>query len=290
MKKLNTLAVAVSLALAAGNASASLNDGTIDNVPSSILFAIDDTVSNKTFILDLALGGHTGLNYTSFVNGTNGTTGSLSWNLNSFTPYTANGFGANLSTARWSVLGGYKLDDTFLNFDKTGTFTPFDDPNNAQWGALSTGKNANSFALQSYTAIEPVLTNAGQIGAWLGKVNGPSGANGANVASIDPTSATESFYRANLTGLGPLTGGDGAGTQNGISSADFFWLTNNIGVDVNDFNTRQKLGTFALNANNQLTWNSSAAAVPLPGAVWLFGSALMAFLGYSRRRSEAFAA
>jgi len=289
MKKLNTLAVAVSLALVAGNATASLQEGYIDNIPSSILFAIDDTVSNKTFILDLALDGHTGLDYTSFVNGLNGTTGSLSWNLNSFAPYTDNGFGANLSTARWSVLGGYALDAGFENFSKApGAIVPFNDPNNVEWGALSTGLSANNFNAQSYTAIDPELGNAGSIGGWFAKVN--FAASGANVASIAPLSATESFYGANLGGLGGLINAPGAPTINGITSADFFWLTNNVGVDPNDNNTRQKLGSFTLGANNQLTWNSSAAAVPLPGAVWLFGSALMAYLGYSRRRSEAFAA
>ncbi len=45
-----------------------------------------------------------------------------------------------------------------------------------------------------------------------------------------------------------------------------------------------------INHEEMVVGVSDASAVPLPAAVWLFGSALMGLVGVSRRKSTAVAA
>lgn len=284
MNNIHKLAT-VSLALLAGNASAALTNGASLGVPSSILFAASDLVTKNTFILDLALGGHDGLNYSSFTYGSEGTQGNLSWNLTDFAAFANNGFAEHTANLKWSVLGGYALDtENLSNLSKTGPFAElFADLANAEWGALSTGINANNFAPQEYTKINGELTNTGAIGSWFGWVNHPSAANGANVASIAPVNG-KSFYDLHLGGLGQLIFQPGAPSVTGAISADFFRITNS---DLEANNSITKLGSFSLGANNVLTWNSAnVSEVPVPTAAWLFLSGLISFLGLGKRRTQ----
>lgn len=285
MNKIHKLA-AVSLALLAGNASAALTNGATLGAPSSILFAASDLVTKNTFILDLALGGHSGLNYSSFTYGTEGTNGSLSWNLADFNQFVDNGYGSHTARLKWSVLGGYALDTENLNnLSKTGPFANlFADAANTEWGALSTGINANNFAPQEYTKINGELTNTGAIGSWFGWVNHPTAANGANVASIAPVNG-KSFYDLHLGGLGQLIFQPGAPSVTGAIAADFFRITN---TDLEANNQITRLGAFSLSSNNVLTWNSAnVSQVPIPAATWLFLSGLMGLVALSKRRSQA---
>lgn len=285
MNKIHKLS-AVSLVLLAGNASAALTNGASLGAPSSILFAASDLVTKNTFILDLALGEHTGLNYSSFTYGTEGTNGSLSWNLTDFTPFASNAYAEHTVNLKWSVLGGYALDiENLNNLSKSGPFAElFADSANTEWGALSTGINANNFAPQEYTKINGELTNTGAIGSWFGWVNHPTAANAANVASIAPVNG-KSFYDLHLGGLGQLIFQPGAPSVTGAVSADFFRITN---TDLEANNSITRLGAFSLGTNNVLTWNSAnVSEVPVPAAAWLFLSGLIGFLGLGRRRSHA---
>jgi hypothetical protein len=47
------------------------------------------------------------------------------------------------------------------------------------------------------------------------------------------------------------------------------------------------LGSATLAADGTLAINAGTAPVPLPAAVWLFGSGLMGLVGVSRRRKAA---
>lgn len=271
----------MSLALVAGNAAAALTTGTDLGSPGSVVFAIEDTVTNKTFFLDLALGGNTGLNYSSFVNKTGGATGNLSWDLGALGGSSFTSFAPNNASFNWSVVGGYGLGPAAENL------TSATDPAGTQWGALSTGAGASVFAQQGFDRIQAETSFSGKIGAWPFWLSGPEGALDANVGSINPV-GSDSFYSQHLADVGQLTDAPGAPSFKGPTAADFFWITN---PDFADNNTIQKLGTFTLTSGNVLNWKpASVSQVPLPAAVWLFGSSLLGMLGFNRRKSPIVAA
>jgi len=289
MKNLNKLAAAVALTLAAGSASAAWIDGTTPGAPSSVAFQIDDTVTKQTFVLDLAVG-HTGLNYASFQNGTEGVAAGLSWDLGALGGSLFSGFASHTADFKWSVVASYQGDVNLgSNIDKSGAGTfgsYFNDPNNAQWGILSTATGPDQLIQQGSSNILAEADTTGKVGAWTNRLNASTAANGAPIASINPIDGT-SFYEKYLSSLGTVGNGPGAPTFKGPQSADFYWITQ---TELNDGDNQiSKLGSFTLSANNILTYQG-VSEVPVPAAVWLFGSALLGMLGFTRRGAKVVAA
>lgn len=292
MKTSYKIASAISLSLLAGSASAAINTGfgfaTENAVPSSILFSAVDDTTNQTFVLNLALAstsGFTGLNYTDFVTSEEGrlglssrlsNAGSLTWDLSSYAPF------AGFNISRWSVLGGYEFDNVAVtNVDKLGAEPEFvglyADPFNSQWGALVTAPSTAHLNPNDQGSLISNPSNVGTTGAYLAAVKSEIGA--ADVASIAPVNG-EAFYDTKIVGWqGELL--PGVLTVRGAGNSEFIWATNPFADGKNQFTT---LGTFSLGTDNRLTFGS-VAAVPVPGAVWLFGSALAGLLGFSRRKA-----
>lgn len=276
MKNLTKLAAAVSLVLAAGNASASWIDGNTVGAPSSVAFQIGS--GTNTFVLDLAQG-HTGLNYASFQNGTEGVASGLSWNLGALGGAFFSAIAANTANFKWSVISGYQFDaDAGTNLDKTNTNSfgaTFSDPSNAQWGAQSTAHATTDFVQEGYSGIQTEVSTTGKIGSWIAALNASYNGGGAPVETL-AAEGTSSYYDVHLASLDTLGGNQ---SFTGAVSADYFGISNNQLDGLN--NQITKLGTFSLSANNVLSY--SVAAVPVPAAVWLFGSALLGMLGFTRR-------
>jgi hypothetical protein len=290
MKKFTKIAAAVSLALAAGSASASVTGPQAGDSLGSILLSLEDNNAasanyKHTFIFDLALDGHTGLNYASFINGTQGANGTLSWNLNSIAEFA--GFKNDTADLNWSVVGGSQRSNiagSANNINPVGVGYAAIAP----WGALVTGQAATDFAAAGYSKISGQLASTGLVGGWYDNANIFIGANAnsVDVAAAD-SPATTSQYESLFPNIGTLHGTTsgflntlGAGTDN------FYAITNSIGTAAGNANTITKLGSFTLDgATNNLTFQSaSVAAVPLPGAVWLFASALIGGLGIAKRK------
>ncbi len=57
-----------------------------------------------------------------------------------------------------------------------------------------------------------------------------------------------------------------------------------IGYGDSNPNLDTDVGTYLGAQNNGVNLNANAPAVPIPGAVWLFGSSVLGFLGFGRSR------
>ncbi len=266
MKNLTKLAAAVSLVLAAGNASATLlvPSNATDGV-SQLLFSLEDNNAasanfKHTFALDLSLG-QPGLNYSSFLNDTFGST-TLTWDLSTVSQF-AN-FAADTASLRWSVLGGDQR--TTANAATT-------------WGALATSHNgaADFPVLNGTNVVRTALTTTGSIGAYYGYVNGLIGANQA--VDIANASVTNSQYQDRINNLGGLQ--DSTGLHTTGEGGNDLWRATLATTGAGDAIQYSKLGSFTLTGNT-LSYNA-ISAVPVPAAVWLFGSALLGMLGFTRR-------
>jgi hypothetical protein len=271
MKNLTKLAAALSLALAAGNASAALTLPSVGDGLSQLLFSLEDnnaasTNFKHTFALDLSLG-NPGLNYTSFLNDTFGST-TLTWDLSTVSQF-AN-FAADTASLRWSVVGGNQR--TTANAATT-------------WGALATAHNgaADFPAVNGTNVVRTALTATGSIGAYEQSFINPA-LGAAQAANINPFTATTSTYETKLADLGGLQDSTGLHTL-GAGSNDL-WRATLATTGAGDLIQYSQLGTFTLSANNILSYSAFApapAAVPVPAAIWLFGSALLGMLGFTRR-------
>jgi len=280
--KLKVTAAAVLLGLA-GNASAAvLNQGTTLGVSSDVvLVAVDNTAGanfEKTFVADLEV---------SYADLVNGVVTNKTWNLLTDTKYSAAFSAYQGHNLNFFLTGAYALDGANLtNFDKSGALAPFSDPINTQWGGLISAKSlvplvstftpdTNFAAGGSPSIIQGVVSD---------NINGV-GQNGKS-ASVAPTVGLGSLYSQNINFGAPISltlsnhlstgvGGDGS----------LFWLSttdpsDTTGVIVN-------LGSVSLNSGTGVLTFGSAAPVPVPAAVWLFGSALAGLLGLGRRGKQA---
>jgi hypothetical protein len=91
-------------------------------------------------------------------------------------------------------------------------------------------------------------------------------------ATVDPSPAVDPFtWRLNLTTL------DMALLDN---VANGFWIQLGFGSQYLDAQGKPKRGT---NTPEYLAANLTVSSVPIPTAFWLFGSALIGFIGMSRR-------
>lgn len=275
---------AVFLGLAGSASAAVLNTGLVLGTPSDVVLQVVDNTAGanfeKTFVADLEL------TYADLVNGvvTNKT-----WNLLTDSKYSAAFAGYQGHDLTWTVVGGYKLDDAGLtNFDKSGAVVPFSDPANAQWGGIISAKNGAELDAR----FNPIANYSGgptaQIiqGVVSDNINGP-GQNGKS-ATVDPTVGLGSLYAQNVNfgSTISLTLANHLGTTgaNG-GSGSLFWLTTTDPSDTTG--TITNLGSLSLDSNTGVLTFGAAAPVPVPAAVWLFGSAIAGFLGLSRRNQKA---
>jgi hypothetical protein len=111
---------------------------------------------------------------------------------------------------------------------------------------------------------------------------------GWNNATI-PENQNNPFYMASVSGV-MTSFGEGLTHLKYDPTVD---MTNYIEF----FATAGQVYTIALGGNGAGRWNQNVSdyaltvqAVPVPGAVWLFGSAMAGMVGFSRRRKAAIAA
>ncbi len=296
MKNIHKLSAAIALALVAGSANAALtltydpSDSSqqtpINNgAGSSILLAVNDQLNGsanfgKTFLLDLSLD-HSGLTYSSFVNGTQGTSSTLSWNLSNYADF--NSIAGDLAHLSWSVVGASVLDqNTLTNLNDVAGGYPLTAV--APWGVVATEQSTAVWSgnLAGWAGLnEQASVNTDSVGGAISATNvSLTKLNAVSNEVLAPAAGTGAFA---YSALFPYEGTIGA------NSVPFYFVTNQNGLlgDGADTNIVSKLGTFSLNANDVLTYNPvGASSVPVPAGVWLFLSGLCGALGLSRKSSR----
>ena len=307
MKGNYKLATAISFALLAGNASAAIDtgfgfatssNGTIN--PGSVVFSAVNDTTKQTFVFNLALAtstGVSGLNYADFAGNKVGqagfstalssalaaNAGALTWNLSSIQGFSS--FLGSASSLRWSVLGGYEKDQNgYTNVDKLNAEPDFHayyaDSNNTQWGALVTAPGVGSVDLNNTTPLETNPTFSGTTGKYLAAVVSKIGS--ADQGSIAPINGVAFYDNTDTGGISGWQGSatPGVPTKNGFGQYEFIWATNPTAQGQNQVTD---LGKFTLTANT-LTFSTQVSQVPVPAAIWMFGTALVGFLGISKRK------
>jgi hypothetical protein len=178
----------------------------------------------------------------------------------------------------------------------------------AQYNGSATGGAANNSntkaagkALGVFASaigqINASAVNAVQLGAFQGYLNGLNASvgqtNGGLFALTTATETTTAAYTNDVAAPSAASkyGIIGANDLSAMgTTVELFGFTGNGGTG----NLQSYvLGTAGVDANGNLTFTGNStgggAPVPLPAAVWLFGSGLLGLVGVSRRRKTAVA-
>lgn len=297
--QLKTLAVAVALAAGMGQANAALIDGTGGN--GELFFAAYSPSLQTSYVRDLGIR----LNNFTPTATTVATAGTYAFNPDQAIGTTA---GSSVRASNYSL--SFLTDPLLMNSLGNGTSLASD----VVWmvGAVdSTGSGANGHrylttigtpqsSLNLASQLNGTLINFGNVNAFVGGQNNISGPT-AGSSTMPNTATTANTNGSAIATPGTLpiaayfptlpmqnwasqavfnaTGGVG-------DSLPFYFLTaSSTSAGAPATNTKYASATGAafnwtLNADGSLAYS----AVPIPAAVWLFGSGLLGLIGITRRR------
>lgn len=291
--KLKTLAVALTLAACAGQANATLdsidggltgnsgytgsNTNNIGGYGSELFLSVYDPALNKSYIRDL------GINMNNFL--FNGSTAATAGTV-AFAPNTPVNIGSgNVTSSGYNLTFG---QDPLLSSWMGSTLS-----SNAIWmvGAgdssgfqpryITTVGSGNPTlvanpSLNLFSNVDGYLYGNNQLttnGSNMGvNLNGSAAATPADGVAVYFTSGISSDWATSETSF-LSTGKVG-------QSLGFYDLTGNAGVNVTA--TKYAGATWTLASNGTLGY--SVSQVPVPAAIWLFGSGLLGLVGISRRK------
>lgn len=260
MKFSKTLLAAAMLA-SAGAANASIQTGS--NTASEAYLAVYDSARGLTFNLDL------GLTFGEIVNNIANPGFSKSYDLNALTASSAN--------AQWSVFAN--------GLDSTKTF----------WGVVAAGTTGRILATgpalspAKFPTLNTAINGVTSLTNHINQVNTAAIADNAGVVdgvaqnlsaivSDSDTANTGQFNQPNLFSTLSGTKSDAqAAIKYGETGKFYFYAGGAAPVLAAQ---QWKL------AGNTLNF-STPAAVPLPAAVWMFGTGLLGLLGMNRRKGSA---
>jgi hypothetical protein len=266
-------AVAGALALGATGAYAM---GVPNTNSSDLVLVVENTTTNATYAFDTGISIDSVLPTASIVKGTSlGTT--IPGVSQTFTAAQLTGLSAFLATSpasgdSWTLEAG--------QFNGGGTATSTNGNSNAVGAAKmifsSSGGTINNgvvggFVLANLTAFENGINNDVNTGGLL---NGLTTSNNVSGSGLYPLGAQQKYGIVGAPDMSAV----------GIP-AQLFGFT---GSATTGALTSYILGSATWAADGSLTiTGNGTSAVPLPAAVWLFGSGLMGLVGVSRRRKAA---
>jgi hypothetical protein len=281
-------AIVAGLALALGATSAQAQIVQSPNLgvspPSELMLSVYD--GTRTFVADLG---------SSFEDIRTMSSGLLTWDLGGL--YGSNFSLVNLasSTLKYNVVAysrqGATTNTANFGFMTTTNQTDVSEADPNPTDGVFTGLDA----LASAKFLSTLNGGSGPI-AWtnnrFGALNGAAGADASNPAinsSYTTTNAADALWHAG-SNWGNNIGGKIAGLDNeGTVGSDLaFWFFGaKLGTaSTSDADAMKLFGNFHLASNGVLTYGSAPATVPVPGAVWLLGSALLGFIGLGSRKNK----
>lgn len=187
-------------------------------------------------------------------------------------------------TEYFQVLGDANSLTTTQNptmFDVSGALGNIGGNNAPRWTVFSLDANAimktgSSKAWDQFDAAEQAasfpITGLGVVNNWFGAAGTLPGTTSTTVPSTDPNSFTSRF----------ATNGSFAGSYPVKQEGAFGQLLTILSADPTNTGNIMNMGQALLSANGLLTINPP---VPLPAAVWLFGTGLISLAGLARRSS-----
>jgi hypothetical protein len=266
MNKLISVGAAGALALGAVAAHASIAlpaSGSSD----AILFAEVVNAAGTAAVASYA--GDTGISINTIRGGLSGSTTVLGSDANLAKLFAADASG---DTIEFAVLGGQYTGSTSTTNFKTAGVAQF----------LTTVANNSTTSLAGTTTTG--LSHMAGLNTDIGTINTNSGGASSVEGSNPGTSGVWDF--TNTAGTAYW---DGAGVSNGnlqSVTANLYYVTG--GGSIASKVTSVLEGTATLSASGlTLTGNSAPPPVPLPPAVWLFGSGLLGLAGVARRKAKA---
>ncbi len=264
--KVKTIAAAAAVAAlsVAGHASATAisNDHILDGVAQgdgsgNLFLTVVDTTNNTGFILNLGR------------NVLNDVQSPTDWSVTSsaLQAYIAGGDAANM---RWNVAG-------ITNFDADFNY-PLPDV-----GMVTTNQGQTDFGADGFSNMFFGLTNLGNYTTAANGLLSSSDSASGSLASLGNASPSANEYNGSF---GWLTFDNRA---TGFGASQLFSYVSSPGDSSADPNIPELvtlLGSIGIDSSTgKVTFTATgASAVPVPAAIWLFGSALMGLSGIARRR------
>lgn len=275
MKKLYQLAALASLTLVAGQASATLVNGKTSGQPSSVVLGVVDRDQNSanfgyTFVAD------TGLNYSDFVNGK--VTSEQNWDLKAIPAFASFIGSTNL---QYSIVGAYSLQASGATRNLNRDAATFGDPADTQWGVVTLSQSAGDFNLGKNNLIDAAGQQTGATGrvtSWINEITFKGITSNGAIAPEGGDAFFDLYFTLGSASL----------FANQVFSLDevapFWWISDpNIGTSTALPKIAQELWSFKLTSDYQLSY--APTVVPVPAAVWFFGTALAGLLGLGRRKA-----
>lgn len=279
--KLESMALAVALAASGALAQAATTGSAAFTGNGDVIFQLFNPATQDTLTWDLSgVAGTSGGDMTAIEFA--GTTPGVAPAITSFSlsNATLDAFlvGMDVNTAQWRILGATNIPGV-----------PITNPS-PNYGALLTSSTLPNVAALSAAGLTNPVPNINSLAGNLGSTAGLD-----NNAQVVPFSNTLANFvvGGGFPGTLPLTNVGGSVTaKTGLGAIDFYFVHRNPAAGLNQFTGNiggvqtAYLGIF------DLTWDGASASlnfnptvIPLPPAVWLFGSALAGIAGIARHKS-----